>query len=264
MGELAAASPFPFVGLRTAAERRMRFGPFPSTAEAVRFAGYSAAGAVVIPWWGVLAWLPVLGCAFLVTVWQTGAVSVDRWLWHRVAAWERAWRSWEGRMSPRVAPVRGSFARIDPGGTVTVLKCQGRPTAFLPPQELEQKFRRYRELLRSLELGIVLVGVGVPVDGRRWLPLEVPTDRADAPARAAYGELVNSLCRHRYRRRIYLLQWSQEADTSRAQKLEERTRAVLGHLEGLGVAPERLEGSALGAALSRFGWCEAPTEEARS
>lgn len=248
----------PRVGLTTTAERRLRFGPFPSVADAMRFAGYAVAGALVIPWLGALAWLPILALGFLLTVWQPGGIALDHRLVAWVAWWERALQPWEERMTPRSRSVRGATARVDPGYLVTVVKCAGRPIAFLPPQELHQRFEQYRSLLRTLDSGVVMVGVGLPVDARPWVPPKVEEEeREDLPARTGYAEMVGVLCRHRQRRRVYVLLWSPEADADALTRLEERTGAVTQQLEALGVTPTRLEGSALGASLTRFGWNEA-------
>lgn len=251
----------PRVGLRTAAERRLRFGPFPSVGDAMRFVAYAAVGALVIPWFGALAWLPILGVGFVLAVWQPGGVALDRRLYLRVTWWERALQPSEVPVTSRGRSVHGGVARVPPGYLVTVLKCGGRPIAFLPPQELYQKFRQYRELLRSLDGGIVLVGVGLPIDGRPWDPQEPPLAAADTPARAGYSEMVRVLCRHRQSRRVYALQWAAEAAAGAATHLEERTGALAEHLEGLGVSPVRLEGASLGAALTRFGWDEVGLSE---
>ncbi len=82
-------------------------------------------------------------------------------------------------------------------------------------------------------------------------------------ARAGYAEMVGVLCRHRQSRRVYLLQWALEGEGDSSTKLEERTGALAERLEGLGVSPVRLEGAALGAALTRFGWNEVGTAEGR-
>ncbi len=133
----------PRVGLRTSAERRLRFGPFPSVGDAMRFVGYAAVGALVIPWLGTLAWLPILAAGFVLAVWQPGGIALDARLFAHIAWWERALQPWEVRMSSRGRSVHGGKARVDPGCLVTVLKCGGRPIAFLPPEELHQKFRQY-------------------------------------------------------------------------------------------------------------------------
>lgn len=244
------------IGLATPAERRVRFGPFPSVGDGMRFAAYAAIGALVIPWLGVVAWLPILGVAFLLAVWQPGGMALDARLLSRLTWWERALRPWEEGMSVRARSVRGAVARVDPGFCVTVLKCGGRPTAFLPPEELAQRFRRYRELLRSLDSGIAMVGVGLPIDARSWVPAEGPSEGEDQRARTGYREMVEVLCRQRQTRRVYVLQWAPEGEAGGGAKLEERTAALAGHLEALGVSPLRLEGAPLGAALTRFGWNE--------
>ena len=259
---MATSHALPPLPLTTPSERSSRFGPFPSVSAGVRFAGYAAAGALVIPWFGAIAWVPFLGVGFLVVVWEPGGVALDVRLLHGGAWWQRALHPREERLTTRGRGVVGSAVRVDPGHLVSVLKCEGRPIAFLPPDELSAKFARYRELLRSIETGVVIVGVGIPVDPRPWVPDATELESPDRAARAGYSELVGVLCRRRQRRRVYLLQWVPEATGDASDQLEARTHRLLGHLEGLGVTPVRLEGASLGAAVTRFGWNEVRVEEA--
>ena len=260
MAERAGPSTLP---LFTSAERRLRFGPFPSVGDALRFVSYAATGALVIPWLGTWAWLPIVGAGFLLVVWQPGGIALDVALWARFTWWERALTPWENGVSTEARRGRQGTVRIGDGYQVAVTKCTGRPIAFLPPEELQQKFRLYREMLRSLKAGIVLIGVGLPVDARPWIPSPGDAEGADREARAGYAEMVNVLCRHRRQRRVYLLQWTAEGEEGADTRLEERVDSLTEHLARLGVAPVRLHGPALGAALVRFGWGEPAATEAK-
>ena len=53
---MGAGATFPDVALPVAIGRRMRLGPFPSARDALRFLAYATAGAVVIPFFGAIAW----------------------------------------------------------------------------------------------------------------------------------------------------------------------------------------------------------------
>lgn len=251
--ELAA----PTVPLRSPAERKLRFGPFPSMGDAMRFAGYAAAGSLVIPWLGAVAWLPFVAIGFVLVVWQPGGTSLDARLVARARAWERAFRPREAGVSRRGTGAHGAFARLESGGIASVLKCPGRPIAFLPPRELEARFQRYRALLRALPGSVVIVGTGVPVDPKSWLPPEGGEGaRDDLEARKGYGEMVALLCRRRRLRRVYLLQGVPAGTGNGAALLSERTTALETQLQALDLAPVRLEGTALTAALARFGFGE--------
>lgn len=244
-------------------DRRMRFGPFPTVRDALRFVAYAAVGALVIPWIGPWAWLPVVGGAFLLTVWHPEGTAVDQ----RFAAYVR----WAVRTHREVDEVRRTSARVEPGDTVrlasgvrvAVLKCAGSPVAFLPPDELLRRFRAYRDLLRGSEGGIVLASVGTPIDARPWLPTRGEAGRPDAPARAAYAEMVQLLCAGRRRRRVYVLLWEPAARLGGASRLGDRVRAIRQGLATLGAEPVRLRDRALTAALRHFGWIEVRTQRVR-
>ncbi len=238
-------------------DRRMRFGPFPSVRDALRFVAYAAVGALVIPWAGAWAWLPVLGVAALLTIWHPDGTAVDE----RIGAYVR----WELRTHREVATVSASGSRANLGDTVrlgsgmhvAVLKCGGSPVAFLPPEELLRRFRDYRDLLRTSSGGIALASVGTPIDARPWLPPEAGSDRPDRPARSAYSEMVQLLCARRRHRRVYVLLWEPPVRPGDASRLNDRVRALRQRLSALGSEPVRLRDRALTAALRRFGWGEA-------
>src|SRR5208282_2604654 len=60
----------PVVVLPERVDRRVRLGPFPSAKDAVKFASYAAAGAVLAPFATPFAWVPVLALGFVVSVWH--------------------------------------------------------------------------------------------------------------------------------------------------------------------------------------------------
>jgi len=237
-------------------DRRMRFGPFPTVRDALRFVAYAAVGALVIPWAGTWAWLPVVGAAFLLTVWHPEGTAVDE----RIAAYVR----WALRAHREIGPVSGASKRSESGDTVllasgvrvAVLKCAGSPVAFLPPDELLHRFRQYRDLLRGSEGGVVLASVGTPIDAAPWVPSRAEGDRPDTAARSAYAEMVRLLCSRRRRRRVYVLLWEHPVRTGGIPRLGDRVQAMRQGLATLGAEPTRLRDRSLAAALRHFGWSE--------
>lgn len=245
-------------------DRRMRFGPFPTVRDALRCVAYAAVGALVIPWAGTWAWLPVVGVSFLVTAWHPDGTAVDE----RIAANVR----WALRTHREVRVVSGPSARAGVGDTVrlvsgirvAVLRCAGSPVAFLPPEELLRRFREYRDLLRGSEGGIVLAAVGTPIDARPWLPSSLEGDRPDTAARGAYSEMVQLLCTRRRRRRVYVLVWESTVRSMGVSQLSDRIQALRRGLSSLGAEPTLLRDRALTAALRHFGWAEARAERSRT
>lgn len=239
-------------------DRRMRFGPFPTVRDALRFVAYAAVGALVVPWAGAWAWLPVVGGAFVLTVWHPEGIAVDE----RIAAYARyALRRHREVGAVKEAPIRaeaGDTVRLCSGMRVAVLRCAGSPVAFLPPEELHRRFREYRDLLRASEGGIVLASVGSPIDARPWLPLQHGHGLPDAAARSAYSEMIRLLCDRRRRRRVYVLVWEPTIRAGAASRLSDRVRALRQGLASLGADPARLRDRSLTAALRHFGWSEAP------
>ena len=246
----------PVAGLLPPVGRRMRFGPFPSARDAIKFVVYAALGALVIPLLGTIAWLPLLGIAFLLSAWTPGGVPLDRTIVRLVARWFRALEPAEALMGRRARSVTDGRVRIDPGRTATVLRCSGHPLAFLPPEELQRRFGLYRDLLRSVEGGLAISAVGGPIDPAPFRPTTSPVASDEREASRAYAEMIGQLCRQRSRRRIYLLQWTRDASLDSRDDLERRTRELSQRLATLGLAPERLRGSALAASMRRFGWNE--------
>lgn len=235
-------------------DRRMRFGPFPSVRDALRFVAYSAAGALVIPWVGAWAWLPLVGAAFLLTVWHPDGSALDE----RIATYlrwaSRAHRE-EGAMSdaPSVDR-RGDTVRLASGVRVAIVRCGGSPAAFLPAEELVRRFHAYRDLLRAAGGGIALASTGTPIDARPWIPAAVGAGRGDRAARDAYAQMVELLCSRRHRRRVYALLWQMGSDPATPARLDERANALHQRLEALGAAPERLRDRSLREAVRHFGW----------
>ena len=254
MGDEAAGPPI--AGLLPPLGRRMRFGPFPAARDALKFAVYAAVGALVIPLLGAIAWLPLLGVAFLLCAWAPGGIPLDRTVFLVVARWFRALEPAEALMGRRARSVSEGRVRIDPGRTATVLRCRGHPLAFLPPEELRRRFGLCRHLLRGVDGGLAISAVGVPIAPAAFRPIASPSASGEREAARAYAEMIDLLCRRRSRRRIYLLQWTRDASVDARDDLERRTHELAGRLAALGLEPERLTGGALAASMRRFGWNE--------
>ena len=253
---MGAGATFPDVALPVAIGRRMRLGPFPSARDALRFLAYATAGAVVIPFFGAIAWLPFLGAGFLLTVVPIDGTPLDLELARRVSHWHRSTIPIESPMTP-IRRSRGAVVEVGTGAEVAVLRCRGKPIAFLPPEQLRQRFDAFRELLRSTDGGIVLATAGVPVDPTPFRPTIPHGEDGETRAARAYSEMVGLLCRRRSQRRIYVLQWDATALTGGTSRLEHRLGELAARLGHLGVEPERLAGRELTGALHRFGFANA-------
>ncbi|HEV2519765.1 MAG TPA: hypothetical protein VGX00_03980 [Thermoplasmata archaeon] len=237
-------------------DRRMRLGPFPSAREAMRFAAYAAAGALVVPVGGAVAWLPILGAGFLLCVvrpdWkgfddQVGDYLRYRWRRHRAAS-----------RGPAPAPSRrlGTGSLEIPGPFVaSMLVAEGVPIRFLPPSDARALFERYRELLRSLDLGFHLdVGSRALRSVAAFVPGSTPLGAPEESARAGYREMTKLLLARRRMRRVGVLLFEPGADAGAVDRLESRTRAFAQSLASMGVRADRLGGRALERAAEEMGW----------
>ncbi|MCI4369159.1 MAG: hypothetical protein L3K09_06325 [Thermoplasmata archaeon] len=235
-------------------ERRMRLGPFPSARDALKFVGYATAGAVFVPFWGGLVWLPFLAAGFAVSVHRPQGSAVDE----RLLAYCR----WRMRVanpdhgpgplrSPPVSP--GSTLRLRGGRSVAILEAGGTPVAYLPPEDARRLFERYRDLLRGVEGAYIVASVG-PLSARSFLPTGDGAPGVDREARAGYAELVTRLCQKRHRRVVWITLWGAEDSPAALRNLTERANFLARELGGLGIALERLSGSELRRVASRLGW----------
>jgi len=244
----------PVVELPERVDRRVRFGPFPSAKDALKFVCYAAAGAVLAPFATPFAWVPILATGFAVSVWRPDGEAIDeragRWL---VFVLHR----WKGRSltSPRrLTAVHGSVARLASGQWVTVVRAGGTPLAYRPPFELVSLFDRFRELLRASEGAFVLRSTTVPLREAPVLPGKETCSEDEGAARAGYRELVSVLCRRRRSRRVEIALGEGSADPEAARRLEERARSLAEHLSGLGVHPTLLGDRNLADSVRSFGW----------
>ncbi len=244
----------PVVALPQPVDRRLRLGPFASARDAVKFACYAAAGALLAPFVTPYAWLPVVAVGFLVSAWRPEGEALDE----RVAHWA-TWRvrrfTGGGPVSlPSSPPARGGYLRLGPGRYVTVLRTGGTPLAYRPPAELERLFRAYGELLRASD-GVLLLHAGtVPLSADPLVPGRSSSTGPELPAREGYQELVSVLCRRRLVRRVHLALSTPDVGPDALARLDQGTRALASRLAAVGLRPTRLETRALSEAGHRFGW----------
>jgi hypothetical protein len=236
----------------------MRLGPFPSSRHALKFAAYAAVGGSVAAWLGAIWTVPFLGAGFLLSVYRTEGRGLDEHLGDRLAFHWRAQAAPEGdaRRPPR--PVRSGPYLLDvPGHLVAVVAAPGIPIAFLPPHDARALFESYRDLLRSLERG-VLVQMGVqPISDRTLIPgpgSAGPNGPVDA-ARRGYAEFVTLLCRQRYRRQVLLAVWEPSGPDAPV-RLDRAADRLAEELQRMGIAAERLRDASLRTAGARLGWGE--------
>ncbi len=236
-------------------DRRLRLGPFPRAQDAVKFVCYGAAGAVLVPFVGVVGWLPFVGAGFLLSVWRPDGQSPD----------ERAaqWVAWRVRRLRRGAPMTAGpatrsrsrrYLRTANGAPAVVLRTHGTPIAYRPPAELVRLFGGWGAFLRAAEGSIYLRAGTAPLAAGPLRPRPHGGTPAEAAARAGYDELVAVLCRRRSVRRVDVALATPEANAEAPARLEARARAAAERLAALGLGPVRLVGPALDEAGHRFGW----------
>jgi hypothetical protein len=243
MGEPESAGPT--VVLPERLDRRLRFGPFPSARDGLKFVLYAAVGALVALFASPYVWLPIVGVGFAVSVYRPDGEGLDG----RLVAFVR-WqgrRRWEAPMRPGpVGPaIRRGLARPPTGGTLAVVRTGGVPLAYLPPTELERRFAQFRDLLRELDGSFAWV-VGVePMRPSAVAPAARCGGRADGAARAGYAELVEVLCRRRSLRRVDFVLTDPRPEAAGIAETERKVRRVTEGLAALGLRPRRLKGRAL-------------------
>jgi hypothetical protein len=246
----------PWVTIPEPLDRRPRLGPFASGRDAAKFLTSAAVGAVVslavAPWAG----LPIVAVGGVVALWRpdgepldTRLVAVGRWALRRSAP--------RREMSPSPGSGtddRAATVRLPDGRRAAVVRAAGIPLAFLPPGELAHQFERYRELLRSLDGGLVVVATSAPIHAGAIAPSERPLPEAERAAAAGYRELVELLARRRAVRQVLVAVVQASAGEEGLRRLEASAELVRGRLADLGVRAERLRGRPLADAARRVGW----------
>jgi len=244
----------PVVGLPERLDRRMRLGPFPSGRDALKFVTYAAAGALVIPLAGAVAWVPVLLLAFALSVWRPEGEAIDE----RLAAVVR-WKVrdlWGGALvTIPVRPQGGerSTIRLSSARRAAVVRLGSLPLAYLPPTELARRFELFRTVLSTVGESVLLRATPAPIHARSFLPAEPVPSGAEATARGGYRELVDLIARRRLVRQVHLAIAYSESGEGGIARLETELAALLERLSALGVRPARLKGRALEDAARRVG-----------
>jgi len=236
-------------------DRRMRFGPFPSPRDALKFVTYAAAGALLSPFASPWVWLPVVAVGFAVCVWRPEERALDEWVVTFVL-----WRMRVLGGSPFVKRsgewpvVREGLVQIGPECHVAVVRTGGSPVDYLPPAELARRFELFRELLRSTDGNLSLLATTEPIRSATVHPADRPVGGVEGPARAGYVELVSLLCRRRLLRRVYFVLGCTEGGSEAIARLEGRVSNLLERLSSLDLRPVRLKDRGLVEAATRLGW----------
>jgi len=252
----------PWITFPERLDRPLRLGPFPSGKDAVKFVVAAAVGAVVslaiVPWAG----LPIVAVGGLVALWRPDGEPLDE----RVAAVLR-WASRRGGPGGRMTGPAGSCASsgqatvvVLDGRSAAVVRTGGVPLAFLPPAELAQQFELYRQLLRSVDGGVIVHATSAPIYAEAIVPRTAAATDAEAAARDGYRELVTVLARRRAVRRVHVAIVREAGSYDAAERLEASVSLLQGRLADLGVRSERLRGRQLGDASRRMGLLEGTVE----
>jgi hypothetical protein len=251
--ELSADGP-PVVPVPERIDRRLRLGPFVSSADALKFLTYAAVGAVlapiVSPWFGLA--IGVVG--FGIAVYRPDGTALDE----RCATYLRwRWRSVGGTAGMRANARPGASLRLltlPSGDRVAIVRTHGTPTAYLPPVELSRRFDLFRDLLRTVRHGLAFSMELAPMRSEPVVPAAIDSDRGDSPAREGYRELVTLLCRRRAVRRVDLVLRTDSAGPGGIADLESRVVGLIERLSNFDIGAVRLEGRALADAARRWGW----------
>jgi hypothetical protein len=244
----------PCVAIPEPLDRKLRFGPFPSTVDALRFLGYAAAGACLAPIAPLPLWLGVVGLGFVLSVSKPGgeslesrAVRLARWHLRTVRPGVAMRPTEPGGNSPR------GHARLASGVRATVLRAAGLPLAYLPSGDLARRFELFRELLRTLDGSLMIHATTAPIHARPFVPAEPRPVGPERAARDGYRELVELIARGRSVRQVFVVIASPEPGVEGAGRLEASTSAVLDRLGAVGLKPVRLRDRALRDAVHRIG-----------
>ena len=245
----------PLIGLPERLDRRMRLGPFPSSRDAVKFAGYAAAAGLLSPFANPVVWLPVIAVGFLVSVWRPDGQAVDERALAMVAWRFRSAVPGHALTATSGRPlVRQALLELPSHRYVAVVRTGGSPVAYLPPDELARRFELFRDLLRSLDSAVVWLAATVPIRSQSVRPVDPAGSLREAAGLSGYTELVSALCRRRMLRRVYLVLAANGCGTEAILQLEGRVASLIERLSALGVRPTRLRDHALAEAAHRFGW----------
>jgi len=249
----SAAETLPIIGLPERIDRRMRLGPFPSSRDALKFVGYAATGALLSPIISPWLWLPLVGGGFVVSVWRPDGLALDERA-VRFLAWRtRASGLRRRTMNPRPL-VRQGWLELPSHRFIAVVRTGGTPVAYLPPDELAQRFERYRELLRSTQDSLAFLATVAPIRAQAVLPASDLGRGRDGRAASGYAELVSVLCRRRLLRQVYWVLGPSDTSPEAIGRLEGRVSAFIEGLGTLGLRPRRLRDRSLAEAARRFGW----------
>jgi hypothetical protein len=246
----------PWVTFPERLDRRLRLGPFASGRDAVKFVTAAAVGAVVslsvAPWAG----LPVVVVGAVVALWRPDgeplderAAAVARWSWRRSLE--------GGRMTvPIRATERSGRATVllPDGRSAAVVRTGGIPLAFLPPAELGRQFELYRQLLRSVDGGLIVHVTTAPMYAAAVLPVERPAGEPERAAYDGYRELVALLARRRAVRRVLVALVQDATHVEGARRLEASVDLLRERLADLGLRSERLRDRTLTEAARRLGF----------
>lgn len=250
----------PVVSLPERLDRRLRFGPFPSARDALKFLSYAAAGALVLPFTSSFVWVGIIAAGFAVAVIRIDGLAIDdravaflRWAFSRVP-----------RRSAMTVTAPGPVARrglvtIATGQSLAIVRAGGSPISYLPPAELARRFGLFRELLRSLDGPLAIRVASGPLPPDRLVPAGTADDRPDRPAAEGYGQLVTLLCRRRQLRRVELVLGTTRTGPEAVAELDLRASALIDRLSLLGIRAARLAGRSLEDAVRRGGWSQERT-----
>ena len=233
-------------------ERPLRLGPFPSARDALKFAGYAAAGLVAVPVAGAAAIVPFAAAGFFFAVHRNDAGAVDeRLLGYLAFRWRRSHPPSAGR--PRPFPKASHVAALPEGRVGAVLRAGGIPVAFLPPEEARSLFEATQRWIHALDGSAYVVVGTVPIRSKLFRTSGVVAAAApDLKARASYEEMVQILLQRRHAREVVVLLW-ERADPEGLRRLEGRVASAEESLRSLGVPVEHLTGPPLVRQLRRLG-----------
>ena len=244
----------PVISLPERIDRRLRLGPFPSAQDAVKFLCYAAVGTAVAQFASLPVGLAVAGAGFLAAVWRPEGRAWDE----RALAFLR----WKGRAAGGILvsdrsdrrEARGGVLKLSPSDPVAVVRTGGAPIAYLPPTDLARRFELFRDLLRATDGRIGFLATLGSIRTAPLLPSPPVCRGTDGEACAGYSELVELLCRRRFRRRVYLVVGGVSAGPDALARLETEVSSLEDRLTALGLRPERLRDRGLVEAARQIGW----------
>ena len=233
---------------------RMRIGPFPSLAGALKFLGYCAVGAAVALSIGALFWLPFVGAGLLFSVYPGEDKGLDE---RAIDLLRYRWRTASSEPATDRAELGegGSVLMVPPGLRVAIVSTRGLPVAFRPPRDARRLFEEFQVVLRagSPRLFIWMTVEPVPT-GDYLADGSISTGPSERRAVAGYVEMIQRLVRQRFRRVVYIALWEPAFDLAGSSRLTARLTAVSTSLGLLGLEPARVHGNALLRLARRLGW----------